>query len=102
DVIRDFHVNGVQTCALPILLRVQADFAASQGHAVGVIPNGLAALPQGRLLFSDEGGGVHRFAPDTGASESLAAPLVPLTMGVKKFGRASCRERAQLQQASYV
>src|SRR5690606_40867421 len=84
DGIRDFHVTGVQTCALPI----------SYEHALGL-------ADANRLTF------VHPYDdPDVIAGQGTigmeilrqhAGPLdaifVPIGGGGLKIGRASCRER---------
>src|SRR5690606_39414784 len=80
DGIRDFHVTGVQTCALPILRknffsRLQLIFYAA------------AALPQ--HLWDALG----ELAQQT-AGERI--PLVSAWGSTEKIGRASCRERVEI------
>src|SRR5690606_40682515 len=46
DGIRDFHVTGVQTCALPIYGR---DITTSPSHQIARL--GLGLVPEGRQIF---------------------------------------------------
>src|SRR5690606_41094078 len=78
DGIRDFHVTGVQTCALPILL-VLLIFSA--GSAIGC-----ACGPVGMLLQLT--GGQHALLRIL----LIVYPL-GLTATIGQIGRASCRER---------
>src|SRR5690606_39855584 len=45
DGIRDFHVTGVQTCALPICGRRCARFPPARRSAIPNLPSGSAPLP---------------------------------------------------------
>src|SRR5690606_41972123 len=81
DGIRDFHVTGVQTCALPILGGAGAP--RSVDHDAGAVLRQLLVL--------------HRAA----AVAVLGIPVVALVaavvlvalVAVAEIGRASCRER---------
>src|SRR5690606_41197219 len=84
DGIRDFHVTGVQTCALPIC-----------GHGY---PCGSARARGGHAGLTDGGGTVTL----TRVADALAA-LKEATVGDtllarcrRKIGRASCRERGEI------
>src|SRR5690606_39298988 len=91
DGIRDFHVTGVQTCALPILLALTV---ASSGATWGSGPASRTATVRassnasgtinamGDYLRDDRGGASAR--PGRADGSVPAAP---------EIGRASCRER---------
>src|SRR5690606_39425220 len=56
DGIRDFHVTGVQTCALPILLHsLQEQLAGLQGKDTD-LPIGLGLRPEDGLAFDTSTG----------------------------------------------
>src|SRR5690606_41041988 len=62
DGIRDFHVTGVQTCALPIFLLLTApDLTGAFAFAIVFgLSSGLASIVQGTLpleLFGSDGYG---------------------------------------------
>src|SRR5690606_39685793 len=78
DGIRDFHVTGVQTCALPISAVVHV----GQGSTVG--PPG--THPAAAFALS---GTTRRRSPGPRDATATAAP------GDSKIGRASCRERVK-------
>src|SRR5690606_40605867 len=86
DGIRDFHVTGVQTCALPILSRrpLGPESGADLGtrRAVDAVVHRLPArsLPARRRTARRSGTG----RPHAGESPRLAAG--------PEIGRASCRE----------
>src|SRR5690606_40639732 len=69
DGIRDFHVTGVQTCALPIFFQYRVD-----------------CMPLAVAQYAIKA----RFAPRV---TSNAAQLINLQDDDIKIGRASCRER---------
>src|SRR5690606_40127330 len=86
DGIRDFHVTGVQTCALPI------------SRLVGVRPRLVAEVAKGRPKSVGDGNTfqataavvISRFQTRTLKS------LPPLILGCPEIGRASCRERVKI------
>src|SRR5207302_3007121 len=83
DGIRDFHVTGVQTCALPICLR------ARPGRTTSASVNG-TGRPAGSSQAARQG---EKRAP-------LTTALVPaerrwIRRKTKQIGRASCRERVE-------
>src|SRR5690606_6213256 len=55
DGIRDFHVTGVQTCALPILLREQPVQAATRQQLRALLAN----RPSGGIVFAT----IQKFMP---------------------------------------
>src|SRR5690606_40226086 len=88
DGIRDFHVTGVQTCALPILVRPAG---------------GSRALRHGAMLYLHGGGfavcglQTHR-AVVAGLARRTGLPVLnveyrQLPGNSVEIGRASCRER---------
>src|SRR5690606_40047539 len=80
DGIRDFHVTGVQTCALPILFGMISGSAVSNIASVGVF-----TIPtMKRTGYS---------ARDAGAIEAVGSTGGQLMPPVMEIGRASCRER---------
>src|SRR5690606_40931207 len=96
DGIRDFHVTGVQTCALPISQRF---FLGSLRH------ERLLSRPDGRVNHHPAGcdarvpvgptsppGGTRLTAPPPPAEHPRNLP----TTRPAKIGRASCRERAEM------
>src|SRR5690606_40725344 len=89
DGIRDFHVTGVQTCALPILRFTDANGSTlleqDRGHTD--ISGRLRTLPFGRSTA----GGAH-----VAFHESFAAPSDEVFAGFGEIGRASCRERGEM------
>src|SRR5690606_40933773 len=90
DGIRDFHVTGVQTCALPIF----SPFTIFSGLAVCV---GYALLGATWLIMKTDGqlqGRAYRIAINTAVLLIIAIAGVSMFL-VSHFeiGRASCRER---------
>src|SRR5690606_40206834 len=81
DGIRDFHVTGVQTCALPILDDV-GDYLAELRYI---------DLAQQHIVQRN-----HEYAADGTAS---GTNLIQVRLGTQypfmKIGRASCRERGE-------
>src|SRR5690606_40505349 len=89
DGIRDFHVTGVQTCALPISPRRVVLLAHSLAVATTVkwaeqANEASRAKVLGALLVAP----TNVANPDP--SFDLVRPFAPMPM--KKIGRASCRE----------
>src|SRR5690606_39966579 len=85
DGIRDFHVTGVQTCALPISAR-----AASRGQEEGSV-----AAPPHAPIVADQGRRVRRRGSEAGRPRAGRAAGSRLLRPVQ-IGRASCRERVWL------
>src|SRR5207302_4604039 len=71
DGIRDFHVTGVQTCALPILIAIPLT-ANPMMRAIGARRSEAAFIAQLRPMVS------------------------PSTEIIGKIGRASCREMVEM------
>src|SRR5690606_39911668 len=90
DGIRDFHVTGVQTCALPIYRTsgLRRRGGAGRGRASGALLS-----RRGDLAVDFPGGAV----PGRPGGRERAAGG---TRGGAEIGRASCRERVQLSQVA--
>src|SRR5690606_39701923 len=96
---RDFHVTGVQTCALPIYIHIGGrtallltDTAVNSFHAplktdVLIIARHLRGLQPGNVLRA--------FSPDTVVLAARPTPYQLRRWG-DKIGRASCRERVEM------
>src|SRR5690606_40359764 len=93
DGIRDFHVTGVQTCALPILLAVRrrSDVVTMRDFDLAI--ERVVAGLQRKTPLRDE---VRRKVAYHEAGHALVAHLLPTPDQVHKvkIGRASRRERA--------
>src|SRR5436309_11644838 len=95
DGIRDFHVTGVQTCALPI-------FGATESRAVGGVEGAdgqaspaahlslqvLRRVPAGAAAAGGDRDAAASDDPDAGARARRTA---------REIGRASCRERVEME-----
>src|SRR5690606_40825538 len=84
DGIRDFHVTGVQTCALPIWVRAMLRRAQETGEAFASV----------HRIMDAHGREKHLVLLGQGRRERESGEVVKL-MGyvVDEIGRASCRER---------
>src|SRR5690606_40072791 len=89
DGIRDFHVTGVQTCALPI-----SAFQTTTNHPSGMVLDAVPVIPPDlRPMVQLDGG---RFA--TSDLNDLYRRVINRNNRLKRLldleiGRASCRER---------
>src|SRR5690606_40421429 len=91
DGIRDFHVTGVQTCALPIFaLAVLMPIVSAIGGNAGTqaLTVTVRALATRELNSSN--------APRTFWRELVVGLANGLLLAPLKIGRASCRERGEL------
>src|SRR5690606_39954631 len=93
DGIRDFHVTGVQTCALTISIGKGDLFVVTCGP--GEISTALALLDVAKkagakILFITA-------QPDSRGAKFADFVLVLPAQTMAEIGRASCRERAQSQ-----
>src|SRR5690606_40996811 len=88
DGIRDFHVTGVQTCALPISCRRPSGYSR-RAPAIPV-PGSEAKVPSS--VSSQPGWGtVSLLRKTTYSPRASARP----SLQAAKIGRASCRERVE-------
>src|SRR5690606_41093571 len=94
DGIRDFHVTGVQTCALPILLGAVAGMYVF-GFSLNIIT--LLALVLATGLVVDDA--IVVLENIVRRKHLGAGPRAAAVLGTKEvffeIGRASCRERAE-------
>src|SRR5690606_39297687 len=90
DGIRDFHVTGVQTCALPILSDIQSLLAAAE------LPDSPSPRLDAELLLAHVLGRPRSFLrtwPEhVPSAEQCAAFAELLARRRAEVGRASCRE----------
>src|SRR5690606_41155444 len=98
--IRDFHVTGVQTCALPILERrgwTNKFWVTKKGNRRGGRPFDKGSLYA--LLTNPIYVGLIRHKSDLYEGEHEALVTKDLFHEVQtKIGRASCRERAEIAE----
>src|SRR5690606_41123567 len=91
--IRDFHVTGVQTCALPISYKVSGDLA--EDVLTGVVPGvNTGAEVTFWLRADDEPLPVRATAvlnDDASVDITLSDVNKPVTVEPPEIGRASCR-----------
>src|SRR5690606_40560343 len=88
DGIRDFHVTGVQTCALPISLITRV-----AGRPPTVPASAAHSQP----------GSPRRAATRLAPTASAGRPHPPKWPGIRaQIGRASCRERVEISMGGVV
>src|SRR5690606_40123444 len=97
DGIRDFHVTGVQTCALPILRHLFDNLVRWLAPMLPFTTEEawLARHPQAVSVHLEQ----FRAIPAEWLDEALAAKWrkVRQVRRVVKIGRASCRERREVR-----
>src|SRR5690606_39534514 len=92
DGIRDFHVTGVQTCALPIFRLHNPARNAPRFHRLALCLSDSRSLAEIALAPRDKTGG--RIPAQIHAGKLPAAFVDLAVVGeVSEIGRASCRER---------
>src|SRR5690606_39677589 len=91
DGIRDFHVTGVQTCALPISVPA-ASAAAPPGPEVSARSAALLDADSGRLLYEKDARRRMSIASVTKIMTAIVA-IEHGNLSEKEIGRASGRER---------
>src|SRR5690606_40330418 len=95
---RDFHVTGVQTCALPISPREEGAEVAAWRGGRRLAPTWAAASPADSPAVKLRERGVYWITGGLGGlGRQLALYLARRVRArlVLKIGRASCRERGQ-------
>src|SRR5207253_4258762 len=88
DGIRDGHVTGVQTCALPISSPLASWISPEQAMAPALtigLKGWLSALRRIELKGS----------PDGSTPMALSTRAAPSVSSASEIGRASCRERVE-------
>src|SRR5690606_41071810 len=91
DGIRDFHVTGVQTCALPISLEAEG-MPISYADDVDSVPAAFNSASDETLII---------FTPAITKDLKLKAFFVDNGHELfKQIGRASCRERVAIRSVS--
>src|SRR5690606_40819218 len=98
DGIRDVHVTGVQTCALPISTGLACGSRRSMYNSSASIPGDQLMIYEGKAITVKalEGGIVELNFDLKGESVNK---FNRLTLNELQIGRASCRERDKLPVA---
>src|SRR5690606_40432037 len=98
--IRDFHVTGVQTCALPISVEGGRQLSCQAGEAAAFQHQWLRIDLQ---VEAGELGGEDRVLqpiPDLGADHGrLQVTIDEVELQLIQIGRASCRERESKRES---
>src|SRR5690606_40320945 len=92
--IRDFHVTGVQTCALPILSFIQSNYHGF-GSGIVVPGTGIAMQNRGRD-FSLHAEDANALLPGKKSYHTIIPGFLTKdgsAIGPFEIGRASCRDR---------
>src|SRR5690606_40553656 len=100
--IRDFHVTGVQTCALPIYPRA-LQIASGNGKELDVFPRFIELhLPNPDLASLVGPCDTVVMNPPFGAQEPHAdRPFIDAALSIApEIGRASCRDRLSIYGVS--
>src|SRR5207253_8216428 len=95
DGIRDGHVTGVQTCALPICFTDNPSRVRHRGELVAALSAITRELKTADLLERLRVAGVPS-APILTVDAVLAEPQTRASGMLVEIGRASCRERVEL------
>src|SRR5690606_40245194 len=93
DGIRDFHVTGVQTCALPIFLQ-----CADGPRAAGAHRSAPARAPRTAVSTDGDAGDVHEAGAERGRLVSKSGEW--LGCATPEIGRASCRGRGEVSRGA--
>src|SRR5690606_40746059 len=96
--IRDFHVTGVQTCALPISLRALREITYLIEDDKFKFTFGPAVAADGAIAFGDNRySRVRVYAPGGSVLHEWGSKLKRKEpIGPDEIGRASCREGGQV------
>src|SRR5690606_40284797 len=97
--IRDFHVTGVQTCALPILLPSSIEECFEFGYKAHDLAD---TLQTPVLVLSDLDLGMNNWMgqPFEYPTEPLQRGKVLSAQQVAEIGRAAGRERVDIEEVS--
>src|SRR5690606_40766407 len=91
--IRDCHVSGVQTCALPISITVDVQMTVDfPGRKIITADGATCSLTptESRLLYI-----LMRSSGETVATDFLLRRMWPREVTYEEIGRAPCRERGK-------
>src|SRR5690625_7870596 len=102
DGIRDGHVTGVQTCALPISKKIREEFEKWTCNNPNMTLSGGIALIGGKfpiLKGADEAASAEDLAKNykRGDQTKNAFSIFGFSLSWE-IGRASCRERVEIQR----
>src|SRR5207302_2731937 len=96
DGIRDFHVTGVQTCALPISTKLPICFEPEAGRSICA-----SCLMRSRTRSITSA--FVRRSSDTSHSFTHSCLRSPAAfVAYRQIGRASCRERVEIAVPALV
>src|SRR5690606_39427111 len=97
DGIRDFHVTGVQTCALPIFLgpeEKQAELAARQAELIDELDQNVELQDQAFVQTGE-------IQTQLEKAGGLRTEDIDLLKRIElEIGRASCRERVEISEGA--
>src|SRR5690606_40392949 len=96
DGIRDFHVTGVQTCALPISIKMNVMMSPVLGKELFELMSLVVSAVNGcETCVASHEDSLRKL----GTSEVRifdAVRLASIVKGLTEIGRASCRERGEI------
>src|SRR5690606_39733673 len=96
DGIRDFHVTGVQTCALPIFIAPTINTHPTDGQRVDRIQMKTPVDLIARLKVQAEFVGVEISSRSAEKPTIVVDAIQKQCLGTEQIGRASCRERVDI------
>src|SRR5207253_4018457 len=88
DGIRDGHVTGVQTCALPISIK------RFVGRKLGEVSEEISMVPY-KVVADDNGNARVEIRGKQFSPEEISAMILGKLKKSAEIGRASCREREE-------
>src|SRR5690606_41000215 len=96
DGIRDFHVTGVQTCALPICLPRRARAFCD------VLTSGAFFLFAGTVLYFGASMAWDSLSRLEHSQSAWNPPLYPVKLTIPQIGSASCRARVRVPRVALL
>src|SRR5690606_41040026 len=95
--IRDFHVTGVQTCALPIYgHRNPKPYGYSSGFGQSTYTGRYIRTTFSNIMFSKMESGVALTEEQSQSYLNYISLCADWVLGCNQIGRASCRERVKI------